>query len=84
MTNACRSLITMLFSEYRLSRVELHVDPGNGTRRVVAERFGFQVEGYVRNAEWLQDHYVEHLTSSPRLKPAGFTVSTGGDSQYRY
>jgi ribosomal-protein-serine acetyltransferase len=61
MTNACRALIDMLFKEYGLNRVEIRVAPQNFKSRAIPERLGFQNEGCKRQAEWLYDHYVDHV-----------------------
>ncbi|GMA51111.1 GNAT family N-acetyltransferase [Alicyclobacillus contaminans] len=61
MTNACRALIDFLFQEYGLNRVEIRVAPDNLKSRAIPERLGFQQEGCRRQAEWLYDHYVDHV-----------------------
>ncbi|EJY55698.1 GCN5-like N-acetyltransferase [Alicyclobacillus hesperidum URH17-3-68] len=61
MTNSCRTLIDILFKEYELNRVEIRVAPQNLKSRAIPERLGFQNEGCRRQAEWLYDHYVDHI-----------------------
>ena len=61
MTNSCRALIGILFTEYNLNRVEIQVAPQNLKSRAIPERLGFQSEGFRRQAEWLYDHYVDHI-----------------------
>ena len=61
MTNSCRALIYILFKEYELNRVEIRVAPQNLKSRAIPERLGFQNEGCRRQAEWLYDHYVDHI-----------------------
>ena len=61
MTNACRALVDILFKEYGLNRVEIRVAPQNLKSRAIPERLGFQNEGCRRQAEWLYDHYVDHV-----------------------
>ncbi|RIV25923.1 N-acetyltransferase [Alicyclobacillaceae bacterium I2511] len=61
MTNSCRFLIDILFEEYGLNRVEIRVAPENRKSRAIPERLGFQNEGRRRQAEWLYDHYVDHI-----------------------
>ncbi len=59
-TMACRALLRAAFVEYGLHRMELRAATGNARSRAVAERLGFRLEGVVRDAEWLYDHYVDH------------------------
>ena len=33
----------------------------NHKSRAIPERFGFKKEGMIRQAEWLYDHYVDHI-----------------------
>jgi ribosomal-protein-serine acetyltransferase len=61
MTNSCRALIDFLFKEYGLNRVEIRVAPENLKSRAIPERLGFQNEGCIRQAEWLYDHFVDHI-----------------------
>ncbi len=63
-TLACRALLHMAFKEYGLHRMELRAATGNARSRAVAERLGFTLEGVVRGAEWLYDHYVDHAVYS--------------------
>jgi hypothetical protein len=34
--------------------------PSATAGRAVPERLGFQLEGIIRDAEWLYDHFVDH------------------------
>ncbi|PSR26317.1 MAG: RimJ/RimL family protein N-acetyltransferase [Sulfobacillus benefaciens] len=61
MTQSCRALITILFEEYDLNRVEIQVAADNRKSQAIAERLGFQKEGHRRQAEWLYDHFVDHI-----------------------
>ncbi|GLG00706.1 ribosomal-protein-serine acetyltransferase [Alicyclobacillus hesperidum subsp. aegles] len=61
MTNSCRTLIDILFKENGLNRVEIRVAPQNLKSRAIPERLDFQNEGCRRQAEWLYDHYVDHI-----------------------
>jgi ribosomal-protein-serine acetyltransferase len=49
-TSACRVLITYLFDEVGMHRVELRACVGNERSRKVAVRLGFQEEGVMRKA----------------------------------
>jgi ribosomal-protein-serine acetyltransferase len=58
-TKACRTLVTYAFEQYNLNKVEIHCATGNTRSRAVPERLGFTQEGTIRQAEWLNDHYVD-------------------------
>ncbi|WP_053959364.1 GNAT family N-acetyltransferase [Sulfobacillus thermosulfidooxidans] len=61
MTQACSALIDILFGEYELNRVEIHIAVDNRKSRAIAERLGFRQEGCLRQVEWLYDHYLDHV-----------------------
>ncbi|PZD96184.1 RimJ/RimL family protein N-acetyltransferase [Paenibacillus sambharensis] len=61
MTAACRTLIDYIFHELLLNRVEIRAAVQNTKSRAIPERLGFVQEGIVRQAEWLYDHYVDHV-----------------------
>lgn len=61
MTRCCRSLVDHAFTELGLNRVAIPVAVGNARSRAVPERLGFKIEGTIRDAEWLYDHYVDHV-----------------------
>lgn len=60
-TMGCEALIDYAFNELELNRVEIHCASGNKKSRAIPEKLGFSQEGIVRQAEWLYDHYVDHL-----------------------
>ena len=60
MTLACRAFIGHAFGELGLNRVEIRVATENHRSRAIPERLGFQLEGVVRDAEWLYDRFVDH------------------------
>jgi ribosomal-protein-serine acetyltransferase len=60
MTKCCRVLVAHAFAGYGLNRVQIPAAVGNGRSRAVPERLGFQLEGIIRDAEWLYDHFVDH------------------------
>jgi ribosomal-protein-serine acetyltransferase len=64
MSNSCRSFIDFLFEEYGMNRIEIQVAPLNVKSRAIPERLGFQNEGCRRQAEWLYDHFVDHVIYS--------------------
>ena len=47
------------FSEWDLNRVAIYAGQGNSKSRAVAERLGFNFEGILRGAEWVNDRYVD-------------------------
>jgi len=61
MRKACRSLVEYAFDEWHLNRVEIRCAVGNTKSRAIPERLGFKSEGILREAEWLYDHYVDHI-----------------------
>ncbi|ANB59804.1 GNAT family N-acetyltransferase [Anoxybacteroides amylolyticum] len=61
MTKACRALISYVFEQLQLNRVEIRVAVDNGKSRAIPERLGFVNEGVVREVEWLYDHFVDHI-----------------------
>jgi ribosomal-protein-serine acetyltransferase len=59
MTAACRAVITHIFSDLKLNRVEILCATENVRSRRVPERLGFAQEGMARQAGFLYDHYVD-------------------------
>jgi len=58
-TRACRCLVTEGFSTYNLHRIEIRCATGNERSAAVPKRLGFVLEGTLREAEWLHDHWVD-------------------------
>ncbi|WP_088011922.1 GNAT family N-acetyltransferase [Gottfriedia acidiceleris] len=61
MSKAFKYLIDYGFNELGLNKVEVRVAVKNKKSRALPERFGFVEEGILRQAEWLYDHYVDHI-----------------------
>ncbi|MGX2959616.1 GNAT family N-acetyltransferase [Peribacillus sp. JNUCC 23] len=61
MSNALKALIDYGFNDLKLNRIEISVAVENKKSRALPERFGFKEEGKIRQAEWLYDHYVDHV-----------------------
>jgi ribosomal-protein-serine acetyltransferase len=59
MTRACRTFTTYALRDLGLHRVEIRCAVGNARSRGIPERLGFTVEGTLREAEWLYDHFVD-------------------------
>jgi ribosomal-protein-serine acetyltransferase len=49
------------FEELGLGRVEIRAATGNARSRAIPIRLGLRDEGVVRRAEWLYDHFVDHV-----------------------
>ena len=60
-TAACRVLITRAFDAARLNRVEIRCASGNHRSRAIPVRLGLREEGRLRDAEWLYEHFVDHV-----------------------
>lgn len=61
MTKCCTVCIEYAFRELNLNRVEIRCAEKNSRSRAIPERLGFVKEGLIRDAEWLYDHYVDHV-----------------------
>lgn len=61
MTRSVKGFINYGFTELNLERIDIRMDPNNKKSQAIAERLGFSFEGRIRQAEWLYDHYVDHL-----------------------
>ncbi|WP_088069593.1 GNAT family N-acetyltransferase [Gottfriedia luciferensis] len=61
MSKAFKSLIDYGFKDLGLNKIEVSVAFENKKSRALPERFGFVEEGKIRQAEWLYDHYVDHV-----------------------
>lgn len=61
MTRACRAVVDHALMDLGLNRVEIVCATGNVKSRAIPERLGFVQEGILRQAEWLYDHFVDHV-----------------------
>jgi len=61
MTKCCRVLVDHAFMQLGLNRVSIPAAVGNSRSRAIPERLGFRRERIIRDAEWLYDHYVDHV-----------------------
>lgn len=73
MTHACRALAHHGFETLGLNRISLAAAVENARSRRVAERLGFRLEGILREAEWVNDRFVDAAVYSllRREGPAG-------------
>jgi RimJ/RimL family protein N-acetyltransferase len=61
MTRVAKALTDYGFNELKINKVEIRAAVENKNRRGIPERLGFVNEGCIRHAEWLYDHYVDHV-----------------------
>lgn len=61
MTKSCKAIVEYAFRELNINRVEIRCAEKNLRSRAIPERLGFVNEGTIREAEWLYDHYVNHV-----------------------
>lgn len=61
MTKSVAALTNYGFNELALNRIEIRVAEYNNASRSIPERLGYKQEGHLRDAEWLYDHYVDHI-----------------------
>ena len=61
MSQALEVIIEYGFRDLKLNKIEIRVATENVKSRALPERFGFTEEGVIRDAEWLYDHYVNHV-----------------------
>ncbi|MCJ7842589.1 GNAT family N-acetyltransferase [Lederbergia sp. NSJ-179] len=61
MKRVVHSLIDYAFYTLHYNRIEIRVAVGNKRSQAIPEKLGFKKEGTIREAEWLYDHYVDHL-----------------------
>ena len=60
-TAACRALVDHAFGELGLNRVVISCATENKKSCAIPERLGFRREGVQCQAEWLYDHFVDHV-----------------------
>jgi ribosomal-protein-serine acetyltransferase len=61
MTAAARLLIDHALSAWDLNRVEIRAAVENRRSRAIPERFGFRLEGTLRQAEWIDGRYLDSV-----------------------
>lgn len=60
-TRSCSKVLEYSFGRMGLNRIEIRCATENVRSRSIPERLGFKEEGLIRDAEWLYDHYVDHI-----------------------
>lgn len=58
-TRCCALMLDYLFEELGMHRVEIRCGTGNQRSCAVPERLGFAREGVLREAEWVNDRWVD-------------------------
>lgn len=58
-TRCSRRLVDYLFDEQDLHRVEIRCGAGNARSGAIPRRLGFRQEGVLREAEWVNDRWVD-------------------------
>jgi ribosomal-protein-serine acetyltransferase len=61
MTKSCRAVVSYVFNELKLNRVEIRAGVFNKKSRAIPERLGFSQEGTIKCGEWLYDHYIDSV-----------------------
>lgn len=61
MTKVAKALTDYALNKLDLNKVEIRAAEGNEKSRSIPERLGFVNEGCIRRAEWLYDHFVDHV-----------------------
>lgn len=64
MTRCVAALVDIGFSELNLHRLEIRCAVGNRRSRAVAERLDFEVEGCLRQCEWVNGQSLDHMVYS--------------------
>jgi ribosomal-protein-serine acetyltransferase len=58
-TRCCVAMLDYLFGELALNRVVIQCGTGNAKSCAIPERLGFTREGIARQAQWVNDHWVD-------------------------
>ncbi|MBD1382661.1 GNAT family N-acetyltransferase [Bacillus sp. IB182487] len=61
LSRVAKALTDYAFNELHINKVEIRAAVENKNSRGIPERLGFVNEGCIRQAEWLYDHYVDHV-----------------------
>lgn len=63
-TKTVSALISYIFTELELNRIEIQCAASNYKSIAIPERLGFTKEGIQREGQWLYDHYEDIITYS--------------------
>lgn len=61
MSKALKVFIDYAFNDMELNKIEIPVAEENFKSRALPKKYGFKEEGIIRDAEWLNDRYVNHV-----------------------
>jgi ribosomal-protein-serine acetyltransferase len=61
MSKALKQFIDYAFHDLCLNKIEIKVAEENYRSRALPQRFGFKEEGIIRDAEWLDNGFVNHV-----------------------
>lgn len=61
MIRAVSALIDYGFTELNLNKIDIRTASENKKSQAIPNRLNFKQEGYLRQAEWLYNHYVDHI-----------------------
>ena len=61
MSKALELFINYAFNDLGLNKIEIKVAEENLRSRKLPEKYGFKEEGIIRDAEWLNERYVNHV-----------------------
>jgi ribosomal-protein-serine acetyltransferase len=64
MTTAAKTLISEGFRQLELNRIQARVATENYPSQAVCARLGLRKEGILRQAEWVNDHFVDLTMNS--------------------
>lgn len=59
MSRSCASLLDYLFGELKLHRVTIQCGTANRKSCAIPKRLGFRREGVIREAEWVNDRWLD-------------------------
>ena len=62
MTRCCAAMLDYLFDGLDIHRVTIRCGTGNSRSCAIPERLGFGREGVMREAEWINDRWVDLVT----------------------
>ena len=61
MTRSVAALIDYSFENYDLNRIEIRAANDNKRSRGIPQRLGFKKEGHIRQAEWINNRFIDHI-----------------------
>ena len=83
MTLCVKTLVNYAFDEMALNRIEIHAATANRRSCAIAERLGFSHEGILRDAEWVNDRFVDMAVYSVLRREWNSEQSAGDDAEDR-